>query len=116
MPVLRKTWTDFFAEKNEESGLFRTLSKKSIDPFNAATRRHLDSAECLLTSLVSRRYNFFLIARSGRNVQLIHSAILFSPSFGNDPIIMLGIQGNRVTSPLRVIPEDAVIKGIRKSG
>jgi hypothetical protein len=28
----------------------------------------------------------------------------------------MGIQGNRVSSPLWVIPEDAVIKGIRKSG
>jgi hypothetical protein len=65
MPVLHKTWTDFFQEKNEEHGPFKTLSKKLLDPFKAATRRHLDSVDRLQTSIISGRFNFFLITGSG---------------------------------------------------
>ncbi len=114
MPLLHKTWNDFFDAKANEEGPFKTLANGSFDPFNSATRRHLDSAGMLLSSVVASKYNFFLIAGADRNIQLVHSLILVSPSLGENPIL-LGIQGNRAVSPLKVISTDPIITKIRKS-
>jgi hypothetical protein len=72
MPLLYKTWNAFFdAKAQEEDGPFQTPANGSFKPFNAATRRHLESPGNLLSSIVASRYNFFLVAGAGDDLILL---------------------------------------------
>jgi hypothetical protein len=48
MPLLHKTWNEFFDAKALEEGPFKTLANGSFKPFNDATRRHLENPGNLL--------------------------------------------------------------------
>ena len=95
MPLLYKTWNEFFDAKASEGGPFQTLVNGSFEPFNAATRRHLGSSASLLSSIVASKYNFFIVAGNDQNIQVIHSLILVSPALGDDPILL----GYKETEP-----------------
>jgi hypothetical protein len=89
------------------------LVEGSFDPFNAARMRHVDHVPFLQSSVVSGQYIFFLVTWKTKTLQMIHSVILVSPSLGK-PAVLMGIQGNRAVSPIRVIPSKDMTAAIRK--
>jgi hypothetical protein len=112
MPLLFKTWVEFFHSKAQEDGPYKSLTEGSFDPFNAATRRHTDNRQLLFSSVLASRYNFFLFTGANKTIQMVHSIILVSPTLGEEPILV-GIQGNRAVSPIRAIPTTSTIVQIR---
>ena len=106
MPLLYNTWTEFFQARLEENGSYGELSESPISPFNDATKSHVGNPDRLRLSVASNKFNFILVTGPDKSVLLVHSAVLISQSVGKSPIIV-GIQGNRPTSPFRVIPAEA---------
>jgi hypothetical protein len=106
MPLQYTTWTEFFQARLEENGSYGKLSESPITPFNDATRSHTENPDGLRLSVASNKFNFILATGPEKTVLLVHSAVLISQSIGKSPIIV-GIQGNRSTSPFRVIPAEA---------
>jgi hypothetical protein len=87
MPLLHKTWTEFFQAKALEKGPYKTLAEGSFDPLNAATRRHINNISLLQLSIISSRYDFFLFSVGSKNVQMVHIVILVSLSLGDGPVL-----------------------------
>ncbi len=112
MPLLYNTWTEFFQAKLEENGSYGELSESPISQFNDATKSHVGNPDRLRLSVASNKFNFILVTGPDKSVLLVHSAVLISQSVGKSPIIV-GIHGNRSTSPFRVIPAEAATTAAR---
>jgi hypothetical protein len=112
MPLLYNTWTQFFQARLEENRSYLELSESPISPFNNATKSHAGNPDRLRLSVASNKFNFILLTGPDKTVLLVHSAVLISQSIGKSPIIV-GIQGNRSTSPFRIIPAEAATTAAR---
>jgi hypothetical protein len=102
MPLQHNTWDELFRSLQTEEGPLKDLAEANAESSNSSTMGHLSNPTSLRESVVANSFNFFLIPGKGKNIQLIHSAILVQQD-RYDPVIV-GIQGNRSTSPFREIP------------
>ncbi len=112
MPIQYNTWLEFFRARQRDDSSFCELLGSSMDLFNETTTSHLNDPNGLRLSVASNKFNFVLVTGPAKIVLFIHSAILIPQSIGKPPIIV-GIQGNRSTSPFRVIPAEAITTASR---
>jgi hypothetical protein len=62
--------------RTEDISPFKDQIKGNIEPLNKITLGHLDNEQQLCESVKNNKFNFMLILGKGKQIQLVHSAIL----------------------------------------
>ena len=104
MPLKFNTWTKFYRDNKQEEGILRDMFDSGMSLFNETTMSHLNNNNALKLTVASSVFNFVILPRSEKSINLVHNLMLVPRGIGLEPVVVWHTQGNRSTLPFQVIP------------